>query len=260
MRKSAQEDFLILKRVLGLAAVCLAACQAIAQTPPPFRAEGIVRSSDGSRLAGAVVLTHAASVETDSLGRFRIGLPASDSTTITIRRLGFESVTFTMVTDSLALQQLEVELVPVARELDDVTVRAARTARVPTLERFDTRRRQMEGIGFFLTREEIVRREGMPLTSLLSQARGVLIQENGRGQMVLRMARSAQRLRPCAPYLWIDGVRVQGMEINDVPSRDVEAVELYASAAGAPSEFSTSEALGCGVVALWTRRPILKSR
>ena len=210
-------------------------------------------------MAGAVVLARGASVETDSLGRFRIGLAASDSTTVTIRRLGFESVTFTMATDSLALHQLEIELEPVARELEDVTVSATRTARVPTLERFDARRAQMEGLGFFLTRSDILGREGMPLTSLLSQARGVVIQQTGAGRPVLRMSRSTQRLRPCAPHVWLDGVRVAGLEINDVPSRDVEAVELYPTAANAPSEFSSAAALGCGVVAIWTRRPILKN-
>ena len=165
-----------------------------------------------------------------------------------------------MPTDSLALHQLDVELEPVARELDDVTVEEARSARVPTLERFDARRSRMDGLGFFLTRAEIVRRDGAPLTSLLGQARGVVIQKAANGRPVLRMARSAQRLRPCAPHLWIDGVRVAGLEIDDVPSRDVEAVELYASAASAPSEFSSAAALGCGVVAIWTRRPILRSR
>lgn len=185
---------------------------------------------------------------------------ASDSTTITIRRLGFESVTFTLMTDSLALHQLDIELEPVARALDDVTIMEARTARVPTLERFDARRTQLDGVGFFLTRPEIVKREGMPLTSLLSQARGVVIQQTGNGRAVLRMARSTQRLRPCAPHLWVDGVRVTGLEVNDVPTRDIEAVELYASAASAPSEFSSAAALGCGVVAIWTRRPILRTR
>ncbi len=236
----------------------LAACQAMAQTP--FRAEGRVRSTDGVPVVGAVVLTEHASVQTDSLGRFRIGLEASDSTTITIRRLGFASVTFTMATDSLALQELEIELESVARELDDVTVSDTRTARVPTMERFDARRSQLDGLGFFLTRADIVKREGMPLTSLLSQARGVVIQRTGDGRSVLRMSRSTQRLRPCAPHVWLDGVRVGGLEINDVPSRDVEAVELYPTAANAPSEFSSAAALGCGVVAIWTRRPILRSR
>jgi outer membrane cobalamin receptor len=158
------------------------------------------------------------------------------------------------------LHHLDIELEPVARDLDEVTVAEARTVHVPTLERFEERRAQLHGLGFFLTRADIRKRDGMPLTSLLSQARGVVIQQAGGGRAVLRMARSTQRLRPCAPHLWIDGARVTGVEIDDVPSRDVEAVELYPSAASAPSEFSAAAALGCGVVAIWTRRPILKTR
>ena len=227
---------------------------------PVFRAEGVVRSPEGMPLAGAVVFTEHARAETDSLGRFRLALRRTDSTTITIRRLGFQSVNFTMLTDSIALNNLAVELVPVARELDELRVREQRLVRVPTLERFAERRHEKEGFGFFLTRADILRREGMPLTSLLAEARGVTVIRNG-NRAVLRFTRWTQRTRgPCAPHVWVDGVQARGLEVDDIPSADVEALELYASAASAPTEFQTGNQFQCGVVAIWTRRPIRGSR
>lgn len=224
---------------------------------PVFRAEGVVRSTDGSPLEGATVATERARVETDSLGMFRLALQRTDSTTITIRRLGFQSVSFTMLTDSIALNTLAIELLPVARELDALRVSEQRVARVPTLERFAERRSERQGFGFFLTREDILRREGMPLSSLLADARGVTVVRSG-NRAVVRFTRWTQRGRPCAPHVWLDGVRARGLEVDDIPSADVEAVELYASAGGAPTEFQTGDQFQCGVVAIWTRRPILE--
>lgn len=221
-----------------------------------FRAEGHVRSTGGAPIMGATVSTDHARAETDSVGMFRLALRRTDSTTITIRRLGFQSVSFTMLTDSLALNTLAIELLPVARELDELRVSEQRIARVPTLERFAERRREKEGFGFFLTREDILKREGMPLSSLLADARGVTVLRTGNRGLV-RFTRHMQRHRSCAPHVWLDGIVAPGLEVDDIPSDDVEGVELYATAASAPTEFQTLSQLQCGVIAIWTRRPIL---
>lgn len=246
-------------RAASVAIVLIAAGQAARAQDVPFRAQGTVRSVTGTPVPGATVSTDYARVETDSLGVFRLALRRTDSTTITIRRLGFESVSFTMLTDSLALNDLAIELETVATELAEVRVKEQRVVRVPTLERFTERRREREGFGYFLTREDILRREGMPLTSLLGDARGVTIVRSG-NRSFLRFSRQMQRGRGCAPHVWLDGVVAPGLEVDDVPSADVEAVELYPSAASAPTELQVGNHYQCGVVAIWTRRPILKSR
>lgn len=243
-------------REMLFAAAITAISAAALDAQSAFRSEGVVRSTDGMPITGATVSTTRARTETDSVGRFRLALERTDSTTITIRRLGFESVTFTMLTDSLALNDVAIELQPVAAELDEVRVKEQRVVRVPTLERFNERRREREGFGFFLTREDILRREGAPLSSLLGQAQGVTVIRGG-NRSLLRFTRWTQRGRPCAPHVWLDGVAARGLEVDDIASADVEAVELYASAASAPTEFQTGNQFQCGVVAIWTRRPIL---
>lgn len=243
------------------AAACalLAGSGAWAQDPGAFRAVGSVRDSAGAPIRGATVTTADARAVSDSLGRFAIRLVRTESTTVTIRRLGFESVTFTMLTDSLALNDLAIQLEPVARPLPGIAVREERIGRVPTLERFDERRREKEGFGFFLTRADITRREGASLSSLVGQANGVRLIRQGNGRALVRFTRWSHKGGSCAPRVWLDGVIARGLELDDLPSTDVEALELYPSAASVPSEFTASE-FDCGVVAIWTRRPILRTR
>lgn len=243
----------------GVACALLAASGAGAQDPGAFRAVGSIRDSTGAPIAGATVTTPDARAVTDSLGRFALRLVRVESTTVTIRRLGFESLTFTMLTDSLALNDVAIQLEPVARPLPGIAVREERIGRVPTLERFDERRREKEGFGFFLTRADIVRREGASLSSLVGQANGVRLIRLGNGRALVRFTRWSHKGGSCAPRVWLDGVVARGLELDDIPSTDVEAMELYPSAASVPSEFTAPE-FDCGVVAIWTRRPVLRTR
>lgn len=224
-----------------------------------FRAAGHVRDSLGTPIRGASVTTPDTRTETDSLGRFSLPLRRTDSTTVTIRRLGFASVTFTMATDSLALNDLDIQLEALVHALPEVGVRESRYGRVPTLESFATRRRDKAGFGFFLGREDIQQREGAPLSSLLAQANGVTIVRNRNGRNALRFARWGSKGQSCAPHTWLDGALVRDFEIDDVRASDIEAVELYPNAASAPPEFDTGSRFACGVVVLWTRRPIINS-
>lgn len=247
------------RQLLASAACVLAASGAGAQDPGAFRAAGSIRDSSGSPIPGATVSTADARAVTDSLGRFALALVRVESTTVTIRRLGFESVTFTMLTDSLALNDLAIQLEPVARPLPGIAVGGERVGRVPMLERFDARRREKAGLGFFLTRADILRREGASLSSLVGQANGVRLLRLGNGRALVRFTRWAHKGGSCAPRVWLDGVIGRGLEVDDVPSTDVEAMEVYPSAASVPSEFTAAE-FDCGVIAIWTRRPILRTR
>ena len=251
---------MIARSLLAAAAgALLAASGADAQDPGAFRAAGSVRDSTGTPISGATVTTADARAVTDSLGRFALRLARVESTTVTIRRLGFESVTFTMLTDSLALNDLAILLEPVARPLPGIGVREERIGRVPTLERFEERRRERHGFGFFLTRADIVRRAGASLSSLVGQANGVRLVRLRNGRALVRFTRWSHKGGSCAPRVWVDGVIAKGLELDDIPSTDVEALELYPSAASVPSEFTAAE-FDCGVVAIWTRRPVLKTR
>lgn len=245
---------------LIVASLLLAVASGSAPAQGGLRAAGHVRDSTGAPIAGATITTADNRTETDSLGKFSMRLARTESTTVTVRRMGFELVTFTMATDSLALNDLDIQLESVARALPGVLVQGERIGRVPTIERFEERRRDKRGLGFFLTREQIAAREGQPLSGLLRQASGVTVTRMRNGRHMLRFTRWTSKGAGCAPLVWLDGVPVKDFEIDDIQSSDVEAIELYGNAASAPPEFDAGGTFSCGVVAIWTRRPILKSR
>jgi hypothetical protein len=240
---------------------------ALAQTPPSERrAVGLVRDSLGTPIADAEVSAGRARARTDSLGRFSVRIAGGDSTTITVKRLGYESVTFTVFTDSLVSNDLDVELQPVARTLPAIAVTKERHVRVPTIEGFEQRRVAKAGFGAFFTRAELADREGQRLSNILRATRGVSIIRGPNGQNLLRFARWSSRGAGCPPDMWLDGAMMKGLEIDEISTNDVEAVELYANSSSAPVEFAAFSQVGaggrtgCGVVAIWTRRPALKSR
>jgi carboxypeptidase family protein len=241
------------RAIAGLAFV--AAASATAQKPEA-RTAGVVRDSVGRPISDAHVTTATAGTLTDSVGRFSIRLDKADSTTITVRRIGYESVSFTIATDSMSRNDLAIELSALPRVLPGIAVTKDR-AHVPTIDAFEERRRTRAGLGFFLSRAELAPRDAEPLTSILRSARGVAIVRGPAGRNVLRFARWSAK-KSCKPEVFLDGVQVKEFEIDDVVTRDVEAIELYASASSAPFEFPTRE-FSCGIVGIWTRRPLLRT-
>jgi hypothetical protein len=64
-----------------------------------------------------------------------------------------------------------------------------------------------------------------------------------------------RNLSPCPPALYVDGILIlDGASHIDefVLPYEVEAVEVYKSAASVPARFGGSTA-GCGVIVIWSR-------
>ena len=58
------------------------------------------------------------------------------------------------------------------------------------------------------------------------------------------------------PQYFLDGMYMSNFNIDDMPARDVEGVELYAGFAGLPQEFAKQMGVqACGAVIIWTRIP-----
>jgi hypothetical protein len=251
-----------MKRTVGAALLVVLACagaSAQSSSEAVLRAAGLVRDSLGIPIVDVDVSTLGARTRTDSIGRFTIRVTGGDSTTLMIRRVGYEAVTFTIATDTLVRNDLDIELQALPRALPRVSVTEERRARVPSIESFEERRLRKEGSGYFLSRMDFADRDGQPLTSVLRGVRGVSVVRQGNGRYVLRFARWSGKGTGCAPHVWLDGMLVRDLEVDDITTRDVEAIELYPNSASAPPEFDADSRFACGVVAIWTRRPILKT-
>jgi hypothetical protein len=232
--------------VIGLA---LASPPAIvgAQTPTIV---GIVRDSAGAPLAAAEIALGARKTNSDSLGRFYLSFPAADSLTISVRRLGYEEVTFTLTAKQAADKSLEVVLHRVAMTLEAVAVtELADRAKTP-LRGYDERRAR--GLGVYVTREQIEKRNTRLITDVLRTMRGVIV----RGRQIQF---ATYQSRNCTPSVWLDGQPAPGLYLDAISAAEVEGIELYQSLSATPPEFHRgNQVVECGTIVIWTRRPVFE--
>jgi hypothetical protein len=118
------------------------------------------------------------------------------------------------------------------------------------------------GLGRRLFREDIERWSNMNTTQILSRVNGTTVIRNGPFEYIAfsRGSISGSLRQPkatyCLPLLYVDGVRVGyggRADLNGVVSpSQIEAVELYASAAELPVQYAGADS-ACGVILVWTR-------
>jgi len=213
---------------------------------------GIVRDTAGIPIARAEVTVMGRTVFSDSLGRFFISHTLTDSIRMSVRRMGYESSSFTLSADDAEKNTVDVVLRRFATTLEAVNVEAMELRSKTALRGFDERRER--GVGVFVGRKEIESHNTRLLSDVLRQQRGVVMNKG-----VLRFA--AYQSRNCTPMLWLDGQQAPGMSLDAVSATDVEGVELYQSLSTLPPEFHRgNQQMECGTIVLWTKRPILEAK
>src|SRR5581483_6773853 len=104
------------------------------------------------------------------------------------------------------------------------------------------------------TRADIQNRDPLLLSDMMRTVPGTMLTPtNILGRMVLKFSRSPS----CTPNYFIDGLFAPNFNIDDMPVRDVEGIELYAGFAGLPGQFAKQMpgSKVCGTVVIWTRIP-----
>jgi len=200
-------------------------------------------------------------VETDTTGTFAFVVARESAIRLSAKRLGYRAATTPVLhfdgrtyfrvevrldTDALLLAPLEVV---VWSEVDPS----------PMLDAF--RRRRASGLGNFISRAEIERRNPAHTSDLLRTLPGVHLSGSGRGSRpVIDLGRGAGR--DCVTQIFLDGMlmnrRIGGtvpdVRLDDLVSpASIEGIEVYNGLSTIPPEFLTDDA-PCGVVAVWTRR------
>ena len=242
-----------------LTALLMADSVLSAQDPTP-RAEarplvGLVQRVDGAALVDVEVEGAGQRVRTDAEGRFRLRIVQRDTLTLLLRHLGYEPIAVTLRSNHLRGDTIVVRMEQTALALEEVRVRGADLRSPLGLGGFEERRAR--GLGTFVTREEIDRRQTNRLSDVLRGRRGLTLVRTPSGGFGVRFGVASGRQRRCVPDLWIDGQRARGMELDDVPASTVEGIELYATIATVPFQFSSSGAgtERCGTIVLWSRPP-----
>ncbi|MGQ0642485.1 MAG: carboxypeptidase regulatory-like domain-containing protein [Gemmatimonadaceae bacterium] len=257
--KDSRRQLLVLRPVQWWTVVACIAC-ALAQAalvraqdtrPATGSVNGKVLDQSGRAVAGAELTIPGSTlrVETDDTGEFRLkNVPAGDLK-IRVRRLGFRPDT--SIINVLAGQTLPfmIALTALPVVLNPVTILGKHYS--GRLASFYQRRDR--GLGHYYTREEIEKRNPANTTDLLRTVPGIRLQPLGFGRQTLRF-RGAR----CPPLVWIDGSPLGAGEfdIDNVPSRSIEAMEIYTGIAALPSEFTAgpTTTTSCGTIVIWARQ------
>jgi hypothetical protein len=208
----------------------------------------IVEQGTGTPVFGAriTLLGTTKAATSDSAGRFAFQGLAPGLYVLQAGSIGFTKGAFQLqLGDGETLNQV-FELAPRVYGLEPMTVEAQRRLQGRRFE--ELRQRMARGMGTFITKEDIQRRNPGRLMDLLRTVRGVRAECAGSACVV----KFAGQPTSCEPHYLLDGLSSDSYIAQSLEPRDVEAIELYRGAAEMPAEFGGIDA-ACGVIAIWTK-------
>jgi hypothetical protein len=254
---------------LLLAFVCTATVTPLHAQIPDLRGRGdlqgiVIDNATEQPLAGVRVdviddarrLLH--STETDEHGHFRIFRMRPGPFMLRVNRLGYRASTtplWSIAGDQVLKVEVRMEVDAIVLAPLAVTSSRRATRPSPVLEGF--RHRAAAGLGHFITRADVERRNPARVTDLLATVPGLQLEGGGRGnQRIVYMARSMQGR--CPAQVFVDGMLLNrpnaSIAIDDaVNPANIEGIEVYGGLATTPAEFLSPQS-SCGVVVIWTRR------
>jgi len=243
---------------LGIALV--AACADVARSQATSQGEpaptprakliGKVTDTSGVPLSRAeiwlVAVTELRTISNDS-GKFELpGLP-SGAVTIGVRRLGFESATFSAVLKPGKTHRVTFPLTPSVQSLAEVKVQDTASS---WLSLFDEHRSMHRGT--FITRKDFENQNLRIATDILRRVPGVQIMPTRTGTAVV-MTRGAGARR-CIPQLYVHQTPYSG-NFDDFTPDDIEALEVYVGISEIPPDLNTMGRPICAAIVIWTREP-----
>lgn len=217
---------------------------------------GIVTDSAGNAIRDADVgiVSLRRLTRTDPNGLFTFSGLRRGDIELSVRRIGYHATYLNVSITPSNLDTLRVMLRPKVHELSSVNVTASEARRREGIE--DFHRRRVRGIGNFITLEEIRKRESGTTTDLLRSVPGlrvVRLRDGGKG---VRFPATSIMPRDCKPMVWIDGQKAPGLEVDQVPFRDIEGIEVYSGPSTTPMQFSqAASSYSCGTIVIWSRQP-----
>lgn len=202
-------------------------------------------------VVGAQVMVNDSVVgETDTTGVFSATGIAIDwgINLVLLRRVGYSPLFRSFWVDELeARRSLNGVMLQQAVDLPAVVVEADRIIFSYGRMR-DFWRRRERGLGRFLTRADIERRNPVVVSDLLRTIPGISVYR-GRTTQIL----STRFGRRCGPGMWLDGIQLVDSDIDNlVTPQGVEAIEVYLGSAETPPQFSSPQS-ACGAIVIWTR-------
>lgn len=225
----------------------------------PARLSGKVVNAAGAPVAGARVDVHGtgAATLTRADGTFGFSDLPSGTQALVVRQLGFEPVETAVELSARAPKTVTVTMAKPARVIEPVVVRAQADA--AGLDKVGFNQRKKTGFGYFLTTEEIEKRQATRMTDLFRTVPSLRVVPSGM-DYVVESARDA--MGGCVQYI-VDGSPYRALFPGDIdrlmPPQDVAAVEVY-TGSSTPAEFQTPGNSSCTTIVMWSRFKVRKDR
>ncbi len=237
---------------------CLFPAGSSAQDVGTGTISGVIRDSIGTKIAGAEVFLRGSPlrIETDDRGEFRLGKVPAGELTLAVRRLGFQPDTVKLMVMAGQTVPLEMTIHRLPLQLQPVLVYGRRNL-TGRMAGFYSRKDR--GIGHFVTREEIERRNPPNVTDMFRMIPGARVESRGPGRTIVRF-RGSQ----CAPLTWLDGTPLFAGEfdLDAISPRSLEGMEIYSGPSSVPTEFLGTRSISssCGTIILWSRQGELRAK
>lgn len=244
------------------------------------RIGGVVLNPMRQPIEGAEVRLEDGSVTTftSTSGTFRLSVRRAKEILVRVRRPGYKSQLLRFEGD----WQGEVLLVPGVYELPEVVTigRYAKPGRYAGTQKYDDFfRRRRQGLGQFITREEIDRRAPVMVAQILEGRSGIRVSINPSAEGTTVSFARCNEL-PAMISIYIDGRKLAGLIDPDVgsvsvlskrregdsrppgnsrvgdaleriPVSEIEMMEIFRGPGELPPEFNDGN---CGAIAIWTRQ------
>jgi hypothetical protein len=211
------------------------------------RLSGNVRNAHGKPIGGALLTLRGSGVSASSNedGSFSLAGLLAGTQTLEVRSVGYAPKNVAVDLFSNQPRAITVTLDERVDVLEDVTVYGKRRQRRELVNFLERRK---NGIGHFMTREDIEKQHRIFVTDLFRSFAGIRV-TNGLTPEYDTILFSRGITGVCKPALYIDGVLViEPAHINTIlRPYDIAAVEIY-KASEAPAPYQTR---GCGTILVW---------
>ena len=236
--------------VLARVALAQATTQGSSIAVAPAKLVGLVTDTAGVPLSRAEIwLVSVATIRTiaSDSGTFELpGLPAG-AVTLGVRRLGYESATFSAVLKTGKTHRATFPLTPSVQPLAGVRIMDTTSA---WLAQFEFHRSSHRGT--FIKRAEFEKTNVRIASDILRMVPGVQVMPTRTGtQLVMSRGSGARR---CVPQLYVHATPYSG-NFDDFGPDDIEALEIYVGISEIPPDLNTMGRPICAAVVIWTREP-----
>ncbi len=221
----------------------------------PYAVMGTVTDNAGTPLADTEIAvierdSTVRATRSDASGSFRLGDLVGATTTVRVRHVGYKVRTIDVrapdAAATVAVVSLFVKLDPAPVDLPTVLVNANGDEIAGSQLAEFYARAQRNHFGHFLDEKAMNELHPDFASEALRTIPGVSVRPS-------RRAGNIVKIRGCSPFIYVDGLRAAGAELDDVvQGSSVAAMEIYSSQAGVPPQYADRRAT-CGTILVWLK-------